>query len=84
MTAEIKGITKTNDMKRHHNKREEADLFKENYIQFIQKKIKTEIHSAGRGEQKYGRKIKIHGVWEEKLPGCDNSSRDNGKGFFES
>ena len=35
MTAEIKGITETNDMKRHHNKREEADLFKENYTQFI-------------------------------------------------
>ena len=27
MTAEIKGITETNDMKRHHDKREEADLF---------------------------------------------------------
>lgn len=35
MTAEIKGITETNDRKRHHDKREEADLFKENYIKFL-------------------------------------------------
>ena len=42
MTAEIKGITETNDMKRHHDKREEADLFKEDCIKCLQKKIKTE------------------------------------------
>ena len=81
MTAEIKGITETNDMKRHHDKREEADLFKEDCIKCLQKKIKTEIQSTGRREQKYGRKIKIHGVREERLRCCGNSPRDNGKGF---
>lgn len=49
-------------------KREEADLFKRRlHKKFLQKKIKTEIQSTGGREQKYGRKIKIHGVQEEKL-----------------
>ena len=46
MTAEIKGITETNDMKRHHDKREEADLFKEDCIKCLQKKILNKNKSS--------------------------------------